>query len=159
MMGDDDRAVSIAISHTLTLAITAILITTLLVAAGDFLQTQQQQAAREQFESIGADVSALVDHADSLTTTGESVGATLDANYPAFVTGEPYRVRLITDGPGRSTTGTVYLNSSVLPQPVGVPVQSETPLEQSTFRSSSDQQGVTVCPTASGHYITLEGCS
>lgn len=156
-MRDDERAVSIAVSHTLTLAVTGILVTTLLIAAGGFLQSQQTSAARAQLQDIGADVGTLIDRADSLEGTGEEVNVTLSGDYPARVTGEPYDITLVPDGTGPSTSATLYLNSSATPDPVGVRVQTDTPMERSFTRSENPT--ILLCWDGTDHYITLRSCS
>lgn len=155
-MRGDKRAVSVAISHTLTLAITAVLITILLVGAGDFLQTQQDSAAREKLSSIGADVASLIEKTDSLNATGEQVNISLDMNYPTRVTGETYRVRLSPESNPRQAM--VYINSSTIPEPIGIKVRTDTPMEESGFRSGSNFQSLSLCSTG-GHTITLGRCS
>ncbi len=156
-MRDNERAVSIAVSHTLTLAVTGILVTTLLIAAGGYLQSQQETAAREQLRDISADLGSLVDRLDSLSVTGEKVNASLTANYPPRVTGEPYDIALITEGAGRSTNATLYMNSSAVPDSVGVKMRTDTPMEQSFTRSENPD--VSLCWDGTDQYITLGSCS
>jgi hypothetical protein len=154
---DDERAASIAITHALTLAITAILITSLLVTAGNYLTEQRNSVAQSQLRDVGGDVASLIDRADRLNETGSSVNATFDANYPDRIAGEPYTVALVPDS-GDSTNATLYLNASELGQSVAIQVQTETPMTDS--RTSGENPTVKLCTDTSGaHTIALGRCS
>lgn len=154
---DDERSASIAITHALTLAITAILVTALLVSAGNYLQSQQQAVARQQLQDVGGSLASLIGEADSLNSTGETVNATLSTSYPRRVAGEPYTVILIPER-GDRTRATLYLNASAVDVSVEVAVATETPMDESRVRAGNPT--VRLCPNgADPQSIALRRCS
>jgi len=155
-IADDDRAASIAITHALTLAISAILVTSLLAATGNFLTTQQDRVAQSQLQDVGGDLATVIERADRVNATGEAVNATFEPDYPAQVAGEPYTIALVTD-PGDPTSATLYVNSSDLGQSVAIDVETATPMVDS--RARGENPTVSLCTDASGrHRIALRGC-
>jgi hypothetical protein len=131
MIGDDNRAVSIAITHALTLAITAVLISGLLIGAGQLLDDQEDRAAEEQFSEIGGDVLSHVNSLDRLNATGEQVNATVEPSYPSRVVGESYRIN-ITDDDSSYPFDTPYalvITSDLLEQPKQYPLNTTGPTE------------------------------
>lgn len=91
----DDRAVNIAITHGLTLAITTVLISGLLIGAGNVLTSQEQQVAQAQFDEIGGDLTSQLNTLDRLNETGEDVNVTVQPNYPEHVAGQTWNLELI----------------------------------------------------------------
>lgn len=159
-MRSDDRAVSIAISHTLTLAITAVLITTLLVGAGGFLQEKRTDAAREQLRGIGGDLSTLIDRADSLNATANRANVTLNGSYTRRVAGEPYNIELEPDGPGENTAGLLILTSDALgDRELRIEVRTDTPMNGTNAVARGGDPTVLLCsPPGEDSYITLTEC-
>lgn len=146
MIGRDNRAVSVAITHSLTLAITAILISTLLVGAGQFLNSQEELAARQQLGEVGSDVASHIHALDRLNATGERVNVTVRPSYPEQVVGEPYTINIIniTDDNSSSfkTDYALKVRSGALDQPIQYPLSTDVTLDE-TARASGGQ--VTVC--------------
>lgn len=159
-MRDDntDRAASIAITHTLTIAITAMLITGLLLSTGGFLERQQNRVARQQMHDITGDVTSLIHGADQLNETGKTVSVTLDPSYPETITGNTYTLALVPD-PGDPTSGTLYLNMSRSGLSVEQKISTRTTLNRS-FLSGEDPT-ISLCPGAGGadQEIRLGRCS
>lgn len=89
----DDRGVSIAITHVLTIAITAILISGLLFSAGTMLDTEREQRAQASLETIGERLSSELASVDRLAVTGTS-NASLRVEHPREVSGSLYTVAL-----------------------------------------------------------------
>ena len=154
--GPDDRGASIAVTHALTLAITAILITSLILATGNFLNAQKDNVARQQLSDIGGDITLLIDRADQLNQTGSSVNATFETAYTDRVTGEPYTIILIPDNGKRDTEATMYLNATALDISVAMQVSSDTPMVESRVRAGNPT--VSLCNAGSQQNITLTGC-
>lgn len=154
---DDDRSVSTAITHALTLGITAILVTALLLSTGNFLQSQQHAVAQRQLEDVGGNLASLVGEADRLNGTGENVSVTLSATYPSRIAGEPYTIALAPTSTD-NRTATLYLNSSALDVSAEIAVATETPMRESRVRGGDPT--VRLCPNGAGpQYVTLGGCS
>ncbi|MEF8782585.1 MAG: hypothetical protein V5A39_06305 [Haloarculaceae archaeon] len=144
MIGRDNRAVSVAITHSLTLAITAILISTLLVGAGQFLTDQEELAARQQLGEVGSDVVSHINTLDRLNATGEDVNVTVRPSYPEQVVGEPYTIN-ITDDKSSFPFETDYaleIRSESLNQPIQYPLSTDVTLDE-TAQAKGGQ--VTVC--------------
>jgi hypothetical protein len=144
MTGDSTRAVSTAITHPLTLAITALLISTLLFGAGELLADQKNRAAREQLSEIGSDVVSQIEHLDSLNGTGESVNASVRPTYPDRVAGEEYSINITGDSDSFpfETSHAVSVDSPALDQPVQFPVETEATLDTT---ASAQGAPVEVC--------------
>ena len=154
---DDERGASIAVTHALTLGITAILITTLLLSTGNFLQSQQERVAQQQLREIGGDAASLVGDADDLNETGTEVRANLSASYPQSVAGEPYTIALVPQSGSAGTNATIYLNASDMDVSIEVPVTTDTEMRQSRMRGSSPT--VRLCYDGSDQFIVLGRCS
>jgi len=100
---DDDRAVSIAVTHVLAIGITTLLISTLLIGASGVLQEQKERAARQELETIGNRVSTQITAASRLADTGDS--ATFRVNQPTRVSGGTYTLELVTSSPQDACDG------------------------------------------------------
>lgn len=128
---DDDRAVSIAITHGLTIGITAVLLSLLLIGAGDLLSNQEQQVAEEQFDEIGADIVAQIDTLDSLNETGAEAHATAEPDYPDRVAGSRWHVELSDDiiVEGAEYEYALNITTGAIDRTLQYPVQNETAIE------------------------------
>lgn len=96
----DDRGVSIAVTHVLTIGITTILIGGLIVAAGGLLDSEQERAADREIGAVGEGIASEM---VSLAVTAEEQDldeASITTNHPRLVTGQSYTVEL-TDEPSK----------------------------------------------------------
>ena len=156
MTGNRDRGVSTAITHTLTLGITAVLISTLLLGSGQLLADQKDRAAREQFSEIGSDVVSHVNDLDRMSDTGRAVNVSVRPSYPERVVGEGYTLA-ITDANSTYPFETDYaleIRSPQLDRPLQYPLQTDTDLDEDARASGGD---VPIC--LSGGEISLgEAC-
>jgi len=131
---NQDRAVSIALNHALTLAITAFLLSGLIIGSGQLLDDQRDRAARDQFSAIGSDVVSHIHAVDHLGATGESVTVTVRPTYPDRVVGAEYTIN-ITDDQDRfpfETTHALEVRSDVLGTPIQYPLDTDADLDAST---------------------------
>lgn len=129
-----ERAVSVALTHVLTLAITVILLTGLVVGTGQLLDQQEDRAARDQFSAIGSDVVSQIYAVDRLGTTGEAVTVTVRPTYSDRVVGASYTVN-ITDDQDRfpfETTHALTVRSDALENPIQYPLATDAALNAST---------------------------
>ena len=94
---DDHRGVSITVSHVLTIAITAVLISGLIIAASGALTGQRERAARSQLDTVGQRLAFEVEQVDSLVTRGDAANATLDTDHSDWIVNSPYEVTLTED--------------------------------------------------------------
>lgn len=152
MTGNGDRALSTAITHPLTLAITAVLISALLLGSGQVLEEQENRAAREQLSEIGSDVVSQIERLDSLNGTGERVNASVRLSYPDRVAGEDYTINVTDDDDSFpfETDHALEIRSRGLDQPVQYPLVTDTTLD-----ARSRAQGGTVALCLEGGDLAL----
>lgn len=91
----DDRGVSIAVTHVLTLGITAVLITGLMLGAGSLLETERERSAEGSLETIGERLSGELSSVDRIASDGDTV--TLRTTHPQRVASSTYKVELHDD--------------------------------------------------------------
>lgn len=106
-LGRDDRAVSIAVTHVLTIGITTILISGLLLGAGSMLENQREQSTQSSLETIGERLASEISDVDRLTTDG-ATNVTVRTDHQRFVTGSQYTVELHDLEQGDSTCVNEY---------------------------------------------------
>ena len=119
--GTDTRAASIAITHALTLGITALLITSLLFGAGNMLDEQKERVIHAGLLDVSDSVVTELDSIDRVvndSTVASDVNATVA--YPQRVGGISYTIRLSVGSDG---TATVYANSSHPSYDISVPTE------------------------------------
>lgn len=121
-----DRAVSTVIGYILTLGITAILITGLLTAGGDFVADQRHGTIRDELQVLGQQLASDLSAADRLVRAGGTEVSVTRSLSPE-VTGVAYRVTvedtssganvvditLQTENPDISVTVGVYVTTDV----------------------------------------------
>lgn len=93
----DDRGVSIAVTHVLTIGITTILIGGLIIGAGSLLDGEQERAADRELRAVGE---GLANEMVTVAVTAEEREldeTTVTTNHPMTVTGQSYTVLLTDD--------------------------------------------------------------
>ena len=93
--GTDDRAVSITVTHVLTIAITTILIGMLLTSAGTMLETETDSSAEASLETVGERLADEIGNVDRIAATSDDV--TVTADHPRQVAGTRYTVTLLEE--------------------------------------------------------------
>lgn len=88
----DDRGVSVAITHVLTVGITAILISGLLLGSSSLLETEQERSTDAALETIGERIANEVASVDQTASTGDTVE--VHTSHQRYVTGSQYTVTL-----------------------------------------------------------------
>lgn len=151
-----DRGASIAITHALSIGITALLITGLLLSTGNFLQQRQEDVAIQELRDVNGDMAAIIHDIDDLNKTGETVTVTLSPDYPQTITGKPYTIALIPDSTD-PTEGLLYVNMSSSGLKDTIEISTDTHLEQSFARGENPTVGLCAGPSGS-QSITLGGC-
>jgi hypothetical protein len=90
------RGVSSPLGYVLTLAITALLVTGLLVAGGNFVADTREQVVRQELEVVGQHVASNVEMADRLVRAGDDpTTVAVNGDLSERVTGSTYRVELV----------------------------------------------------------------
>lgn len=116
----DQRGISIALTHALTIGITALLITVLLFSVGSMFSDQEERVVRSGLHDISDRT------ADELVTLDRLAGPNLRSNigsnlrYPTQVGGSSYSIDL----QNRSGTAVVYVNATN--SAISVPTEIET---------------------------------
>jgi FlaG/FlaF family flagellin (archaellin) len=91
-----DRAVSITVTHVLTIGITTILIAGLLTSAGTMLETETQRSTEASLETIGERMADEIGNVDQIATpSGGNV--TITADHPRTVANSRYTVEFGED--------------------------------------------------------------
>lgn len=91
----DDRGVSVALSHVLTLGITAILVAGLLMGATAMLDGQSERGAERSLETIGERIAGEVAGVDRLAREESEPGIVeLRVAHPSEVSGTSYSIEL-----------------------------------------------------------------
>lgn len=143
MIGDDTRAVSVAITHTLMLAITAILIAGLLLSAGTLLQNQEERVAQQRADEVGADILAHLDTLDRLNSSGETVNTTVRLEYPDSIAGEPYTLAFDDESGPYDTDWTLQIEGSGLGRTVYYPIPNNVAVVES--HAQGDAPRLSLC--------------
>ncbi|QCC50002.1 DUF7266 family protein [Halapricum salinum] len=148
--GDDERALSTPVTHALTIAITGLLMITLVSTASGFLTDQQEFAARDEVETIGNRLADDVQEVIGLSN--ESGSATVYVNQPDSIIGSQYHVTYEEDDDcdTRAHTSDQCLVVSVVDMdvsqtvPVTVPGDVEVDVSRanpSTFKLTAENSG------------------
>lgn len=137
MIRDDTRAVSVAVTHTIMLGITAILISGLILSAGTLLQNQEDRVAQQQVDEIGADVLSHVDTFERLDASGETVETTVRLDYPARIAEGPYSVAFVEDGGPYEMDWTLQIEASALGRTVHYPIPEDVQVVESSARGDT----------------------
>jgi len=94
----DDRAVSIAVTHVLTIGITTILITGLLVGGSGLLESEKDRATRTELRTIGNRMAEEISSAYYSAPDSDGARSVIRVSHPDYVAGENYKVRIEEEG-------------------------------------------------------------
>lgn len=139
MTRDDTRAVSVALSHALTIGITAILLSGLLVGSATLLETQEERIAVHQADEIGADILTHVDKLERLNESDGTVNATVRLNYPEEISGSRYAISFRTESVQFETNATLQIESPALPRTAAYPIPNDTRVVESGASGQNPQ--------------------
>ena len=91
-LSGDERGISTPITHSMSVAITTVLIFGLIFASNAYLDDQRDAGARQQVETIGTELAGQLEEAAHLGS--DSQRATLRVDQPPQVLSNPYTVSL-----------------------------------------------------------------
>lgn len=129
----DDRGVSITVNYVLGLSITFILASGLLLAGGQFVEDQREQAVRTQLEVLGEQIASDVSLADRLNqTTRGTETVRVERTLPPRAGGSGYSVR-ITDG----SDPAVVVEATDVDVNVTVDFKNSSTIQSTTIASGS----------------------
>ena len=89
----DDRAVSISVTHVLTIGITTILIAMLLIAGSSVLEAQTDRSVDSSLETVGERLAGEIDNVDRMADD-DTDEARVTAEHPRTVSNTGYTVEL-----------------------------------------------------------------
>jgi hypothetical protein len=124
----DERGVSTVVTHVLAIAITSLLVISLLLATGSYLRNQQELVAESELKTIGNRLANELEQVDRLSSDGGNV--TLTSEHPSRVAGNTYDVRI---GSGSDCSGTATTTSDCLILTIKESdIRQEVPLRDAT---------------------------
>ena len=136
MIGRDERAVSIAVTHVLAIGITAVLMSGLLLGAGNMLDTQHEQSTESSLETIGERMASEIAGVDR--TVGEDQDGvedvSVETSHHRFAGESQYTVTLYEDceedhHPLVETERCIVLASHGEDVDVAIPIVTENELD------------------------------
>jgi hypothetical protein len=90
------RGLSTALGYTLTLAITAVLVSGLLISGGNFVEDQRERVIETELEVVGEQLATHLNAADRLNQSAAGArNISIVQPFPADVAGTSYRVTLV----------------------------------------------------------------
>jgi hypothetical protein len=133
----DDRGVSVAVSHAVTLGIATILITGLLLGGNQLLEDQKQRVAESGLENVGAAVMSEIDRFDAYNTSAVDGNLSVRTNQPERLAGATYDVRLFADADGAQ----LRLRASEVDRVVRIRFENQTSVCESTVTGGDMRVG------------------
>ncbi|SFG05044.1 hypothetical protein SAMN04488063_1264 [Halopelagius inordinatus] len=113
---DADRAVSTAIGYVLTLTISAMLVSGLLFAGGQYVDDEREQVTRGELATLAEQLAASLADADRMAASGDADAIRVAAELPTRVAGNTYLVAVSNEATpsGQPNRTVVTLTSSGL---------------------------------------------
>ena len=147
----NERALSVAVTHALTVAISTILVSGLIIGAGALLESQEQSVGEDQLREIGSDAVTYINTLDRLNGTGENVTVTVGPDYPERIVGSyRYTIQLYNTSELRG----LEIRSDALGRERQYPVSTTHARLTNTSTSGADVQ-ISLCKNGE---ITVAGC-
>lgn len=126
---DDDRAVSTAVGYVLSLAISSLLISGLMLAAGGFVEGQREQVIRSELRVVGQTLIADTEGADRLASAIDG-DVRVKSTLPRRVGSSVYSIT-IDDGPFTDTRR-IELTAASVDVSVDLLLVTDTPVDKGT---------------------------
>lgn len=94
--GDPDRGVSITLNYILALGISAVLVTGLIIAGGNFVQDQRERVIEGELEIVGQHVASNLETVDRFAQAsgGSPDAAHVNQTFQSHVSGASYTIQL-----------------------------------------------------------------
>jgi FlaG/FlaF family flagellin (archaellin) len=138
----DRRAVSVTITHVLTIAITTILISGLLIGTGTLLDNQKDRATYDEKSTIGDRLATEITAVDQAAQRADGPSTvTVQTEHPRRLSGGQYFVTLYDDDAGECNTwgpDQCLVIESGQTDNVEVPLTVETDIDTSTTVQGGD---------------------
>jgi hypothetical protein len=131
------RSVSVTLNYVLVLAITAVLITGLIIAGGTFVEDQREQVIEGELRIIGNHLAGNMEQVDRYVRASESGNppeAYVNQTFGTDATGSTYGVELAE----RDGTAQVVLNSTDPDISVRVNATVQTDVDEGSFANGGE---------------------
>lgn len=123
-----NRGVATALGYVLTLAITATLVSGLLIAGGNLVQDQRDKVVENELQVVGEQLVSHINAADRLNESGQGdTNVSIEQPFTSDVAGESYRVTLEEREDPRLRLETSRSNIAV-----NIPLTNTTAMGEST---------------------------
>jgi len=133
--GAASRGVSTTLGYVLALAISAILVSGLLIAGGTFVEDNRERVVRAELRVVGQQVSSSVETVDRLAVAGRGdTAAAVGLRLPAEAAEVGYGVALVPDG----SDAAVEITADEVGVTVRVGVVTDTPVDTGTSVRGGD---------------------
>ena len=126
----DERAVSTALGYVLSLAISSLLISGLMLAAGGFVETEREQVIRSELIVVGQTLIADIEGADRLASAIDG-DVRVKSTLPRRVGSSSYSINISTGGFG-DRTRTMNLTADSVDVKVTLELVTNTKVETGT---------------------------
>ncbi|WP_134672002.1 DUF7266 family protein [Halorussus marinus] len=149
----DERAVTTTVTYTMAIAVTTVLVSGLVIAAGSAVSDQRERAVRNELGVVGERLAAELEGADRLVADREAE-LRLRTTHPARLAGARYTVALVAGPSGPcDRSPCLALNASNPETSVTITLANATPV-RSTAVSGGD---VVVAYEPENGTLALEG--
>lgn len=126
-MRNDERAVTVTVSYVLNFAIAALLISGLLIAGGNLIESQTQQVTTDELNVIGQQLADELSSADRLTRAGEVSTLSIRTELPRRTAAGGYTIDIDIDE--NADRGTIVLQTTEPDITVRVPFRVTADVE------------------------------
>lgn len=137
----DDRAVSVQVNYTLSLAIITVMIAGLFMGMSTFLQNERESAVQSEFDVLGNRVAADLAVADRLNQSAWSDATVRVATtVPEQVAGQGYEITIVSSSVGSPVKYydvTIYLESNGLSVNRSVSVRTRSKVEPGSISGNN----------------------
>ncbi|ELY60754.1 DUF7266 family protein [Natronolimnohabitans innermongolicus] len=92
---ETDRGLSVALTHSLTIGITTVLIAMLLMTGGTMLDSERERSTEVALETVGERLAGEIDNVDRIANGSETADdVSLEVEHPRTITNSGYTVVL-----------------------------------------------------------------
>lgn len=129
----DTRAVSVAVSHSLSIGITTLLITGLIVGSAGLFDDQRERVAEDGLENVGAALMSDIHRLDRFDTSSVDGNLSFESDQPRRLGSVSYDVRLTGDDDG----GTLFLTADDVGRSISISFQNESRICESALNGGN----------------------
>ena len=146
----DDRSVSFVVNYVLVIAITAVLITGIIIAGGSFVEDQREQVIAGEMRIIGNHIAGNLEQVDRYARAGPTSEAYINQSFGTDVTGSTWSVELDE----RGDTSQVVVNSTRPEVSVRVNATTQISVDDDSY-ADSGKISVVYEPPPSGPVLVI----